>query len=75
LNTQNNFYKFLKLAVILQKGKIGLLKNKRETGRSGGHWLGRPRSVACPGLARPNHYAAIVFPTEACTRACVDCAG
>jgi hypothetical protein len=30
LNTKNNFCKFLKLAVILQKGKIGLLKKKEK---------------------------------------------
>jgi hypothetical protein len=29
LNTQNIFHKFLNLAVILQKGKIALLKKKR----------------------------------------------
>jgi hypothetical protein len=29
LNTQNIFFKFLNLAVILQKGKIALLKKKK----------------------------------------------
>jgi hypothetical protein len=81
LNTQNIFYKFLKLAVILQKGKIVVLE-KRETGRSGGRWPSRPRSAACPGLAQPNRYAAVgfrsdcaavIFPAEACTRACAVC--
>jgi hypothetical protein len=53
LNTQNNFYTFLNLVGILQKGKIDLLKKKSGPGR----WtLARPaqiRGLPGPGTAEP----------------------
>jgi hypothetical protein len=53
LNTQNNFYTFLNLAGIFQKGKIDLLKKK-----SGPGWwtLARPAQICGllgPGAAEP----------------------
>jgi hypothetical protein len=59
LDTQNIFYPFLNLAVICKKRKINLLKKNKEHGPSDGHSPGRPRSAACPGLARLNRYAAV----------------
>jgi hypothetical protein len=52
LNTQNIFYKFLNLAVILQKGKIALLKKRNGPER---RTLARPaqiRGLPGPRLAK-----------------------
>jgi hypothetical protein len=54
LNTQNNFYTFLKLAVILQKGKIDLLKKKKNGPER--RTLARPAQIhglPGPGAAEP----------------------
>jgi hypothetical protein len=54
LNTQNYFYSFLKLAGILQKGKIDLLKKKKNgPGRRTLARSAQIRALPGPGMAEP----------------------
>jgi hypothetical protein len=60
LDAHNYFYPFLNLVGICKKGKIKLLKKRERAGAADASQAG-PDPPACPGLVRPNRYAAVRF--------------